>query len=296
MNRFSKNIEQIELLSLLRLYNIPKISTLNAHKLIQIYGSATTIFKKQFELLNSKNFKIDSDFFSKKYLTRAMRDYQLAHKMNYKVIGHGLSGYPKPLLECEDAPLILFSSGAIDWNTHKWISIVGTRKASPEALKLVRHFIEELAVYQPTIVSGLAYGIDITAHKAALDNNLQTIACLGHGLQMTYPRAHHRIRTVMEHSGGVISEFLPNETPLPHKFVQRNRIIAGLSKAVLVIESPVKGGSLITADLANSYQREVYALPNRITDQHQGCNVLIRDCKAQLVSSAKDLVSYLGWD
>lgn len=296
MYKISKNTDHRELIALLRLSKIPSISNLKAIELIKKFNSASKIFDRELELLNSKDFKWGPAFFSKKYLEAAIQVFREADSKGYQLMGYGLKTYPYLLHQCEDAPLVLCSSGAIDWDSERWISVVGTRTASSYALSFVEQLIEELAPYRPTIVSGLAYGIDIAAHKAAIANELQTIACLAHGLNRTYPKEHYKIRKAMEQKGGVLSEFSPNEPPLPYKFVQRNRIIAGLTKASLVIESPIKGGSLITADLANSYQREVYAVPARTTDVHQGCNQLIRDCKAQLVSSAKDLIQFLGWD
>ncbi len=285
-----------ELLSLVRLHITPSISLLKALRLYKKFKSATAIFESEPHKHHFKDADLGIDFFSKTYLDQAKIVLKEAKNNNYQLIGYGQKGYPSLLMECEDAPLVLFASGSIHWNSQRWISIVGTRNPSPQALKLVQKLIRELAPYKPTIVSGLAYGIDIAAHKAALKYDLQTIGCLAHGLNRTYPLAHSQIRKEMEKRGGVISEFLPKETALPYKFVQRNRIIAGLTKATLVVESPLKGGSLITADLANSYNREVYAFPSRCSDPHQGCNQLIRDAKAQLISSAQDLVQFLGWD
>lgn len=289
------NKEEWELILLLRLHKIPKISNLKAHQLIKKFGSATAVFKKEDRLINLLQFQLGDEFFSRKYLESALADLEEARKQNYSVLGYGLSSYPPLLKQCEDAPLILFCSGSIDWKTDRWIGIVGTRSASKEALLWTSELIEGLAPYKPTIISGLAYGIDVRAHQTAIECGLQTIACLGHGLKVTYPKEHSKIRRQMEERGGVISEFMPSDSPLPYKFVQRNRIISGLSEAVLVVESPQKGGSLITADLANSYHREVYALPARISDPHQGTNHLIRDCKAQLVSCAQDLIDFLGY-
>jgi DNA processing protein len=296
MQTNGKNKMEQELLSLVRLHITPSISLLKALRLYKKFKSATAIFERELQLLQSKDFHQGVDFFSKNYLDRAMTVLKEAKNSNYQLLGYGQKGYPSLLMECDDAPLILFASGSIQWNTQRWISVVGTRSPSPQALKLVEKLIRELAPYKPTIVSGLAYGIDIAAHKAALKYDLQTIGCMAHGLHRTYPLAHSQIRKMMEQKGGVISEFLPKEAPLPYKFVQRNRIIAGLTKATIVVESPLKGGSLITADLANSYNREVFAFPSRCSDPHQGCNHLIRDAKAQLICSVQDLVQFLGWD
>lgn len=207
--------------------------------------------------------------------------------------------YPQRLNECDDAPLVLFCKGRLDLNCRRIVSIVGTRHATVYGQDLVQRFIADLHQYCPDllIVSGLAYGIDIMAHRAALQNKVATAAVLAHGLDYLYPTRHRDTATKMCDNGGLITEFLTNTNADKVNFVRRNRIVAGLSDAVVVVESAEKGGSLITADIAQSYNREVFAFPGNVGAQYSsGCNALIRDQKAQLITSAYDMIKALGWD
>ncbi len=193
--------------------------------------------------------------------------------------------------------ILLFHRGNIDLGNKKIISIVGTRKITTYGTTFCQNLIEELAPLNPVIVSGLAYGVDICAHKAAIEKNLQNIACLAHGLNQMYPKEHKRYAQKIEENGGFISEFWSSDSFDRNNFLKRNRIIAGLSEATVVIESAEKGGSLVTADIANSYNREVFAVPGRATDnQSRGCNNLIKQQKAQLLTSAADIIYMLGWE
>ena len=174
---------------------------------------------------------------------------------------------------------------------------MGTRKITSYGNAFCEDFIAEIAPVNPVIVSGLAYGVDICAHKAAIDNNLQNIACLAHGLNQIYPKSHKKYISKIEENGGFITEFWSSDIFDRNNFLKRNRIIAGLSEATIVIESAEKGGSLVTADIANSYNREVFAVPGRATDsQSRGCNNLIKQQKAQLLTSAADIIYMLGWE
>lgn len=208
------------------------------------------------------------------------------------------SDYPARLKECEDAPIMLYVKGEIDFNTSKVISIVGTRNASEYGKSTTEEIIAYLASQYSDllVVSGLAYGIDIAAHKAALKNNLKTAAALGHGLEFLYPSLHTGYAKKIVNQGALITEFQSKRKPDPGNFVSRNRIIAGISDATVVIESGLKGGALITADMANSYNREVFAVPGRSIDAHStGCNNLIKMNKAALVESGIDIEQAMGW-
>ena len=177
------------------------------------------------------------------------------------------------------------------------ISIVGTRNATTYGISFCEKLLEDLAPLQPVIISGFAYGIDITAQKKAMELGLQTIGCLAHGFNQMYPKTHKKYVSKIEENGGFMTEFWSDDAFDRTNFLKRNRIIAGLSEATIVIESAEKGGSLVTADIANSYNREVFAVPGRINDlQSQGCNNLIKTQQAQLLSSAADLVYHLGWE
>ena len=192
---------------------------------------------------------------------------------------------------------MLFTSGKIDFSNRKIISIVGTRQITSYGSEFCKKLIADLAPLNPIIVSGFAYGVDIVAHQAAMENNLQTIAIVAHGLNQIYPKVHTKYVARMEQNGGFMTEFWSNSSPEKENFVRRNRIVAGMSEATIVIESAEKGGSLITANLANDYNRDVFALPGRNTDKlSQGCNNLIKTQKANLLTSAADIIYILNWD
>jgi DNA processing protein len=204
--------------------------------------------------------------------------------------------YPENLKHCIDGPVLLFSRGRIELQNKRIISVVGSRKATTYGLSFCEQLIETLRPYNPVIVSGFAYGIDIAAHKAALKNNLQTIACLAHGLNQLYPKSHSKYAVDIEAHGGFYTDFWSSDEFDRTNFLKRNRIIAGISQATVVIESAEKGGSLVTADIANSYDREVFALPGRATDhQSVGCNNLIKFQKAHLLSTPMDIPYMLDW-
>ncbi|WP_298222375.1 DNA-processing protein DprA [Flavobacterium sp.] len=216
---------------------------------------------------------------------------------NIKVSYYLDEDYPERLKHCIDAPVLLFSSGNIQFNNRKIISIVGTRQVSSYGIDCCKKLISDLAPLDPIIVSGFAYGVDIAAHQAAIENQLQTIGVLAHGLNQIYPKAHKKYATKIEENGGFMTEFWSSSNPERENFIRRNRIVAGLSEATIVIESADKGGSLITANMANGYNREVFAVPGRITDTYsQGCNNLIKTQKAQLLTEAADLIYHLNWD
>lgn len=194
------------------------------------------------------------------------------------------------LFYCFSRELLIFPGQRI-------ISIVGTRNITTYGIDFTKKLIEDLAPLNPIIVSGFAYGVDILAHQTAMEHNLQTIGVLAHGLNQIYPKTHKRYISKMEENGGFLTEFWSTSQPDKENFVKRNRIVAGISEATIVIESAEKGGSLITANLANDYNREVFAVPGRSSDKYsQGCNNLIKTQRAQLLTSAADLVYHLNWD
>jgi DNA processing protein len=207
------------------------------------------------------------------------------------------NGYPRRLKQCPDAPLLLYAKGNIDWNPEKVISIVGTRHASDYGKQLTQELIAGLAGTNTTIVSGMAYGIDICAHIAALQHQLPTIGVLGHGLDRLYPSAHQKTAGQMLESGGLISEFAPGMKPEPAYFPMRNRIVAGIADATIVVESGEKGGSLITANLANDYNRDVFAFPGDVSRPFSaGCLRLIQQNKAHLITNTDDVLRCMSWD
>ncbi|MDD3431121.1 MAG: DNA-processing protein DprA [Bacteroidales bacterium] len=207
--------------------------------------------------------------------------------------------YPARLRACPDAPLLLYSMGEAELNPPKMLSIVGTRKMTAYGRMFCEQFIQDLAGAFPdlTIVSGLAYGVDICAHRTALNFNLKTLAVLAHGLDRIYPPAHRQTAKKIVHQGALLTEMPSFTQPLGWRFVQRNRIVAGLSDACVVVESAEKGGSLITAYMAREYNREVFALPGRTIDPFsRGCNKLIKNQVAALLEKAEDLIREMNWD
>ncbi len=205
--------------------------------------------------------------------------------------------YPKRLLHCIDSPALLYYKGNADLNANKIISIVGTRNHSEYGKIICEQFIEDLKNHSVTIVSGLAFGIDSIAHKSALKNNLPTVAILAHGLDKMYPPQNKLLANQMIEQGGLLTDFKSGSSPDKQNFPKRNRITAGLCDALIVIESSASGGSLITAEHANGYNKDVFAVPGKITDsKSEGCNMLIKNNKAALISNAKDLIQMMNWE
>lgn len=288
-----------ELLYTLALQKATKIGDITAKKLIQHCGSPEAVFKEKESILQSINgigSFISNSIKNSTLLIAAEKELNYLAKNNIKHWYFQEEEYPNRLKNCIDGPILLFYSGNININNQKTISIVGTRNITNNGKHLCEKIIDDLSVLNPVIVSGFAYGTDITAHKAAIKNNLQTIGCLAHGMNQIYPKVHKKYMHQVEENGGFVTEFWSSSNPDRENFVKRNRVIAGLSEATLVIESAEKGGSLITADIANSYNREVFALPGRAEDKLSfGCNNLIKLQKAQLVTSAADIIYMLNW-
>ncbi|MBL7722832.1 MAG: DNA-protecting protein DprA [Chitinophagaceae bacterium] len=206
--------------------------------------------------------------------------------------------YPKRLLNCYDSPTMLFYRGIADLNAPKIIAIIGTRSHTDYAKQVTEKLVKKLSSLNVTVVSGLAYGVDAIAHKAALKNNLPTIGVLAHGLDQIYPSEHTSLaRDIVKNNGGLLTEFRSNTKPDKHNFPTRNRIVAGMSDVTIVIETGLKGGSMITTELANSYNKDVFALPGKVTDpKSAGCNYLIKNNKAMLLTDAQEIIEIMGWE
>lgn len=229
-------------------------------------------------------------------LERAKEELEFIEKNNIQLYFYKDPNYPAHLKECGDAPIVLFTKGKVHFN-QKNISIVGTRKSTPYGLKMTEQLVAGLAPHNVQIISGLAHGIDKYAHEAALKNQLPTIGVLGHGLDTMYPAAHRPLAKKMMENGGLVTEFISGTIGEPSNFPKRNRIVAGLSEATVVVESSESGGSLITANLANDYDREVFAFPgNADKEFSSGCNNLIKRSRAHLLTNADDIVNVLGWE
>ncbi|MCB0446846.1 MAG: DNA-processing protein DprA [Gelidibacter sp.] len=289
-----------DLLYVLALQNVSKIGDITAKKLISHCGSAEAIFKEK----KSNLLKIDgigtstiSDVFGKYHVEAAESELKFIKNNDIECLYFMDKNYPEKLKHCIDGPILLFQSGNVDLKKQRIISIVGTRKVTTYGIAFCEQLVEQLSVFNPVIVSGFAYGTDITAQKAALKNNLQTVGCLAHGLNQVYPKVHKKYVLEIEKNGGFLTEFWSTSNPDRENFLKRNRIIAGLSEATIVIESAEKGGSLVTADIANSYNRDVFAVPGRITDtQSAGCNNLIKYQKAQVLTNPMDVPYILNWE
>ncbi|NRA91425.1 MAG: DNA-protecting protein DprA, partial [Psychroserpens sp.] len=232
-----------------------------------------------------------------KHLRAAEKELEFIRKENITCLYFQDADYPEKLKHCIDGPILLFQTGNVNMKDSRIISIVGTRKVTTYGISFIETLMEQLEVYQPIIVSGFAYGTDITAHKLAMKHNLQTIGCLAHGHNQIYPRSHKKYVAQVEANGGFLTDFWSSDDFDRNNFLKRNRIIAGLSEATIVIESAEKGGSLVTADIANSYNRDVFAVPGRITDsQSMGCNNLIKYQHAHALTNPMDIPYILNWD
>jgi DNA processing protein len=280
---------------------IPRIGDINARKLVAHFGSVEAIFTEPYRtLVNIPGIgtglaKYISD---RSYLDTAEKEAEYISKNNIRTYFYLDNDYPFRLRQCDDSPVVFFLKGNCDLNGTKILSVVGTRNASNRGRETCEKIIGGLAAGHPDliIVSGLAYGIDITSHKAALDNNLHTIGVLGHGFKTTYPAVHASTAKAIVNNGALITDFISDALPERNNFIKRNRIIAGLSDATLVVESAIKGGALITADIACSYNRDVFAVPGRPDDQWSaGCNSLIRSNKAALVECSDHIEYFLNW-
>lgn len=289
-----------ELIATLRLQRIPNIGDITAKKLIAHCGSPTAVFKDKVQQL----LKIDGiGSIVLKELHKAEHKKAAEVELSYiksQNIGYSYfmdEEYPKYLKHCIDGPILLFQKGNIALEGRKLISVVGTRKITSYGTAFCEQFIEEIAPMDPIIVSGFAYGVDICIQRAAMKYGLQTIGCLAHGLNQIYPKAHAKYVPELLKKGGFFTEFWSTSEPERENFLKRNRIIAGLSEATVVIESAEKGGSLVTADIASSYNRDLFAVPGRAKDTYSlGCNNLIKKQKAHLLTSAADLIYLLGWE
>jgi DNA processing protein len=218
-------------------------------------------------------------------------------KFGVRAIPYYEKEYPGKLKNCYDAPILLYYKGNAGLNHSRVVSIIGTRNNTEYGKEMVRSLVEDLVPFSVMVVSGLAYGVDALAHKQALKCGLQTIGVMAHGLDRIYPPAHRGLAKEMLEQGGLLTDFMTGEDPDKQNFPKRNRIVAGLADATVVIETGIKGGSMITAELANGYNRDVFAFPGRVKDpKSEGCNFLIRNNKAALITSAMDIVNFMNWE
>lgn len=291
-----------EIQSLIALQHIPGIGCITAKRLIECVGSAAELFEHSADLPdlipNVQPSLIKALKCPHAHL-RAEQELEFIHKHNIRCVSYHDEAYPSRLRECDDAPIILFYRGNATLNPQRAISIVGTRKCTEYGRDLCERLVRELAEKQPgtLIISGLAYGIDINAHRNAIKYGLPTVAILAHGLDRIYPYVHRNTAAQMTTCGGILTEYISHTEPERQNFLQRNRIIAGMADATVIVESAEKGGALVTANIANSYNRDCFTFPGRIDSlSSAGCHHLIRNNLATLITSADDLIESMMWD
>jgi DNA processing protein len=285
---------------LICLTQVPQVGSIHSRILLQQFGSAEAIFKSPVHELE----QIEGIGKIRAHSIKSFRDFHIAQKEISFLQRYGIraisiqdTDYPQRLLTIYDAPVLLFFKGNANLNAKRIISIVGTRRNSEYGKIITEKIIRDLECADVMIVSGLAFGIDVIAHKSALRLNIGTVAVLAHGLASIYPSEHGQLSKQMLNQGGLLTEYTSNVKADRHHFPIRNRIVAGISDCTLVIETAVKGGSMITADLANGYHKDVFAIPGRTTDfKSAGCNWLIRNNQATLLESAQDLLRLMGWE
>jgi len=279
---------------------IKSIGPVTAKNLLAYCGSAEAVFsasKKQLLQIPGIGEKTVEAILATDALARAEEELAFVQKHGIEVLFFSEPNYPKRLKNCYDAPILLYFKGNADLNQQRIISIIGTRSATDYGRNLCKQLCEVLAAYNVLVVSGLAYGIDVAIHKECIAGQMPTVGVLGHGLDRLYPQIHKTVSQKMVLNGGLLSEFPILTNPDRQNFPQRNRIIAGMADATVVIEASIKGGALITAEIANSYNKDVYAFPGRTNDLYsEGCNFLIKTNRAGLINHPKDLIYYLGWD
>ncbi|MFH1119437.1 MAG: DNA-processing protein DprA [Bacteroidota bacterium] len=280
---------------------LPGVGDINARKLIAYTGSPEAVFTESranlLRIPGMGDATVDLIMGNRHVVERAGKEVGFVRKYGIRTTFYTDQEYPERLRHCIDSPVLIFMLGTADLNKARIVSIVGTRRATEYGKEICRKLVSGLTGHDVLIVSGMAYGIDTCAHKAALDEGLQTVGVFAHGLDRVYPSLNNTLAQRMVGQGGLVTEFISETNPDRENFPRRNRVIAGLADATIVIEAGIKGGALITADIANSYNRDVFAVPGRIGDPvSEGCNNLIKTNRAALVQSAADICYIMGWD
>lgn len=281
---------------------ISGIGGITARKILAFTGSAEAVFsvpRRTLLTIPGVGELLADRIGSSGIVEQARRELEFINKRGIKCLFYGEDAYPERLLPCYDAPLLLYMLGQVNLNGCRMLSIVGTRRPGSYGMDVCKGLVRDLASLDRdlVIVSGLAYGIDHCAHKTALEMGLDTVAVLGHGLRYIYPALHRQVAGKITEQGALLTDFSSNQKPEKNHFIRRNRIIAGLSDATIVVQSGLKGGALITADIADSYDRDVFTFPGRAGDPASaGCNRLIKTHKAALIEGAGDVAYLLGWD
>ena len=283
----------------LALMHTPGIGGVTIRQLISYCGGASKVFSSDYKKLIKTpgvGDKVARSILKGDALSFAEKEFDDCEKSGTQLHFSSDATYPNRLKSLYDAPVILYSRGNFDFNVHRSVGIVGTRQVTEYGKSVTETIIKELAPFKALIVSGLAYGVDITAHRACLKNDLPTIGVMASGLNVIYPAVHQRTAKDMQENGGIVTENALATKPDFMRFPARNRIIAGLSDVTIVVESAKKGGSLITVEFAQNYHREVFAVPGSLGSlQSEGCNQLIRDHKASIFTSVQDMADAIGW-
>ena len=271
-----------------------------ARSLLAHCGSIEEIFsasKKQLKAIPGIGEVIADKIRSKTFMDEAEKELAFVEKHGIDILWIEDKGYPKRLRDCDDAPLVLYYKGTASLNSQHVVSIVGTRNATGYGRRLCEELVHDLQEINPLIVSGLAYGIDVTAHRAAVKHQLPTVGVMGHGIDRIYPAVHRDIAARMLEQGGLLTEFPSGTLPDRPNFPMRNRIIAGMADVTIVVEAASKGGALITAEIANSYNKDVCTFPGSIDQPYSaGCNYLIKTNRAHLIRHAEDLLYLMNWE
>ncbi len=279
---------------------VKEVGAITARKLVAHFGSAEAIFKaplKELKAISGFGEVRAKAFKDETVLARAEEELVYIGKNNVRVLTTDDEQYPERLKSCVDAPLLLYYQGNAALSPEKVIAVIGTRKYTDYGQRTCEHLLEDLKDSGILIMSGLAHGIDTIAHKAALKNNLPTIGVLAHGLDKLYPAANKNLAKEMIEHGGLLTEYASGSLADRGHFPMRNRIVAGMSDITVVVESDMKGGALITARIADSYNRDVAAFPGRIYDsKSSGCNELIRTNIASMITCADDLLELMNWN
>ena len=279
---------------------VPGIGDVNGKKLVAYCGGAEAVFcekKKALSQIPGVGDYTVKSIVNQDVMNRAEEEMRFLEKNGVKALFYLDQDYPKRLQHCHDSPMMLYYKGAADLNVSKVVGVVGTRNVTDYGRYAAERIIEDLSSDNVLIISGLAYGVDSVAHRAALKYDLATVGVLGHGMQTIYPAENRKLSINMLEKGGVLTEFVSGTKPDKENFPKRNRIVAGMVDCLVVVESAVKGGAMITAEIANSYDREVFAIPGRVGDIYsEGCNQLIKINKANLLTTAADIRYVMRWD
>jgi DNA processing protein len=278
---------------------VPGVGDINGKKLVSYCGSAEAVFKeskKNLMKIPGMGEATANSIASHHVFPRAEDELVFIEKHRIKPLYFLDNDYPHRLKHCMDSPILLYTKGIANLNCDKVVSIVGTRRASEYGKEVCDKIVEDLAELDVLVVSGLAYGIDTQSHKSALHYGLNTVGVLAHGLDRLYPQQNSALAEKMLEQGGLVTDYMSNTNPDRENFPKRNRIVAGLCDALVIVESAIRGGALITANIANSYSRDVFAVPGKIHDKYsEGCNFLVKTNRASLMQSAQDIKYIMNW-